>query len=369
MRRLDAWIHDSFETSSEGLALYRILFAVFALVVISPGHQPYVDLVPLAALPDSWFTPPAGPMMLFGGFPSEATSRIIHLLLNVSLAALLVGFRTRFASVATGVLFLVIFGFSNSLGKINHTILFALLPLIMVPSGWGSAYSYDSMGGARKEHASWPLPLLAIVISFAMFTAGFAKILGGWLDPGTHAAYGHLVKQFFVRGRTDLLADYAIGLQSEVLWEIADYATVFFEVGFLFALLSPRTIRLFAGLAVLFHFNIMLTLNIAFVYNIIVYAAFIDWKAVAGWIDPHLPPVPAGAAVRLATAGGLLVVGAGAHLFGSPLLLLNDSAGLTSDLIAHEAVVLTLAVVVVILIGIRRIVLQLERVGSRSRTT
>ena len=367
--RLDTWIFDGFGVSAEGLALYRILFAAFSLLVISPGHDVYADLVSLASLPDSMFAPPPGPMALFGGFPSAEMGAMLHFLLNLSLAALLFGFRTRAVSIAVGTLFLLVYGFTYSVGKVNHTILFTLLPLIMAFSGWGAAYSYDALFRARRKVSSWPLSLLALVVGFAMFTAGFAKILGGWLDPTTHAAYGHVVKHFFVRGRTDLLASSALDLESALLWELIDYGAVFFEVGFLAAVARPRVFRLFTGAAVLFHLGIMMTLNISFVFNIIVYAAFANWRAAACAMGASWTEVKSGRGLRLALLAGVIVVALGAHVYGSPLLWINERFVLESDLQAHEVLVVAAASVVVILLGIRRAIPQLDGVAAETPIT
>lgn len=351
--RLDAWIHDTHCVSPEGLALYRIVFTSFALLVIAPGHDAYVNLLPLTSLPSSMFAAPPGPMSLLRGFPPAEIAVAIHVLLNFSLAALLFGFRTRIASVATGLLFLIVFGFSYSLGKINHTILFALLPLLMSFSGWGAAFSYDALCGRRQPTASWPLTLLALLVGFAMFTAGFAKVLGGWLDPSTHAAYGHLVKHYFVRGRTDLLASAAVGFESGIFWETVDFVTVLFEIGFLFAILRAGTTRLFAGGAVLFHFGVMLTLNISFVFNVIVYAAFINWRAFVEALPSFDIPARHRPAMRPWAIAAVVLCAAYFYTFGSPLLALDDRFALASDLTAHEVLILALATGIVLLVGIR----------------
>lgn len=365
--RIDTWIHDSFGVSAVGLALYRILFAAFALLVIAPGHDVYVDLVSLAALPDSLYAPPPGPMALFDGFPSAEIGALLHFLLNVSLIALLFGVRTRAASIAVGVLFLLVYGFTYSVGKINHTILFPLLPLIMSFSGWGAAYSYDGLFRARAHVSSWPLTMLALVVGFGMFTAGFAKILGGWLDPGTHAAYGHVVKHFLVRGRTDLLAPTAVEMEHDLFWELIDYGAVCFEIGFLAAVARPRVFRFFAAFAVLFHLGVMLTLNISFVFNIIVYAAFVDLRAAGRTFGAYLPRIRPNIGVRLAMLGGVVVLAICAQIYGSPLLLLNERFVMESDLQAHEVLVVLLASIVVVVFGIRKAVSPLDGLATEIR--
>lgn len=379
--RIDNWIHGSFRPSATGLGAYRIFYAAFALLVVAPGHDAYASLAGFVGLPPSMFTPPPGPMQLFSGFPRRFTAESIHLLLNLSLAALLLGYRTRISSIVTGVLFLVLFGFSYSIGKINHNILFVLVPIVMSASGWGSALSLDALRRAvvaernpetpepslEPGAVSWPLMLLGLIVGFAIFTAGFAKILGGWLDPTTHAAYGHVLKNVFVRGRGALLAPVIVGIESGVIWEIFDYLTVFFEVGFLAACAHRRSLRLFAGLAVLFHFGVMMTMNIAFAFNLAVYAAFVDWDRIAGALNRGRTTSPLasvqilgdgreGSPLRADLLGFLAVLSLGAafYLVGSPLLWLDRIFVLDSDLSAREVLVVTTGAVLVLIFGLRR---------------
>ncbi len=238
----------------------------------------------MSGLPADFFHPPPGPMIFFDGFPPEYLLHAFHYTLVVALIFLCLGFFTKAASIGTGILLLVLQGFIFSLGKINHDLMLVAVPLVMAFSGWGAAYSVDAQ---RKDKSTvtatgsgWTLTLMALITGFMFFTAGFPKILGGWLDWMTQAAEGHYFKQFFVRGRQDLLASYGQHIGS-FWWELFDYGTVLFEVGFLAAIFNPRSTRIFMGLAVLFHSGTMLLLNISFVPNFLAYAAFLNWT----WID------------------------------------------------------------------------------------
>lgn len=365
--RFDAWIHDTFRVDETGLALYRIAYAGFALFVIAPGHDSYTDLVSFAGLPDAMFAPPPGPMALFTGFPPTWLAYGILLLLNLSLAGLLVGYRTRTAALATGLLFLVVYGFSYSLGKINHNILFVLVPIIMAGSGWGGALSYDALYRIRREARSWPLTLLAVIIAFAMFTAGFAKLLGGWLDPSTQASYGHLLKHFHVRGRTDLLAPYAVNMDSGFVWEALDYLTVLFELAFIAAVARARSIRLFVALAVVFHFGIMMALNISFHFNLIAYAAFADWTKMGRIVRRRLPTIEPTRTIQVALPAAAAFLGFVFFAAGSPLLWLDWLVPIQSDLLAREVLILIIATTLVVYVGIRDGILWLYGVKYADR--
>jgi hypothetical protein len=175
-----------------------------------------------------------------------------------------------------------------------------------------------------------------------MFTAGFAKVLGGWLNPFTQATQGHVARQVFVHGRRDLLAPWALSVDEALLWELLDVATVAFEVGFLVAILHPATTRLFAAGAILFHTGVMLTMNIAFVFNFIVYAAVFPWARLAAVLRGavRLPRVslPSGAGVGLVLATSAL-----AYVIGSPVLWLNEAVAFTSDLTVTDLLAVLLA--------------------------
>jgi uncharacterized membrane protein YphA (DoxX/SURF4 family) len=280
--KFSSWIFDSFQISARGLALYRILYALFVLCFMLPPPELYTFL---GNLPGDFFAPPPGPMMFFGGFPPEAILLIFHYLLVAALLFLVAGLFTKWSSLGVGILLILLKGFIYSLGKIDHDIIIIVVPFVMAFSGWGMKYSLDSqrIDEDKIEQTSWPLTLLALFIGFMMFTAGFPKIIGGWLDINTHATQGYFFKQYIVQGRQDLLAIYGFNV-ADLFWELADYGTVLFEIGFLIAVVNPRSTRVFICLAVLFHLSTMLMLNIAFLPNFIAYAAFLNWD----WINKKL---------------------------------------------------------------------------------
>lgn len=128
-----------------------------------------------------------------------------------------------------------------------------------------------------------------------------------------------------------------------MLWEAFDVATVVFEVGFLLAILHPLSTRLFVVGAVAFHTGVALVLNIAFLPNLIVYAAVVPWSRLARVVSP--PPAPrtawGRAALLLGTTGFFVAL-------GSPLFWVDAAAWFTSDLTLADLFGLALAWVVVL---------------------
>ena len=223
--RLDAWIHGGTLTRTS-LARYRVLYAVVALLLLP-------DFSWIAAFPDSMYNPPPGPMMLFSGFPSEAVLRALEAALAVCFVALLVGWHTRAASFLAVVVSMVGYGFTYGLGKLDHDILLVLVPAAMALAGWGDRLSLDGVrrrsrgeADAPERAVQWPLRLWALMIGLAFFTAALPKILGGWLNPFSHAVQGIQIRQFYTHDRADLLASTFLGIKNPVFWEVMDIATI-----------------------------------------------------------------------------------------------------------------------------------------------
>lgn len=357
--KFENWIFNSYSPTAEGLGLYRIFAALFFLIFLFPDSFFYSTL---ESFPDAFYTPPPGPMMLFNDFPPEVFLRFVHGLLMISWVGVLVGFKTKWSSISAGLCMLILQGFMFSLGKINHEILLAATPIIMAFSNWGAAFSVDATYGEKKESVEgWPLVLLALLLGFMMFTAGFPKILGGWLDPSTQATRGHLFNQYFVRERQDLLAEFAVQFDVAFVWEVLDWATILFEVGFLAAVWKAGWTRLFICFAAIFHFSTMMTLNIPFLVNFLVYAAFIKWDSVF----QYLKKIPV---LSVKKSGGINIdkwVWSAAIFVGALFLILRlfSNAGYLMTPVEpslHDVVLISTAVFIVLWIGAKRFMVSVK---------
>ena len=120
------------------------------------------------------------------------------------------------------------------------------------------------------------LAILAVILSFGMFTAGFEKALY-WVDFDleTGGFLRWFYSGFFTHGRDYLLAPVVTRLPPKI-FELADYFAVIFELSPLLALLSGRKWwLLWLFVASIFHLANTLLLNIDFIAHAPVYLSFI----------------------------------------------------------------------------------------------
>lgn len=277
LRAYDHWIEDEYRQSAQGLACYRILYVLLTLVF--KGTPNYLWL---ATMPNYLYNPPLFSLgALLPGFPSYPFCFALTIGVAILYVFLLFGFRTRLTGLALFGLLLIGNSFSYSFGKISHDELFALLlPLIMSFSGWGALYSLDATRDRQPRTEGWPITLLALLLGFAMLTAGLPKVQSGWLDPSSSAVQWYMVRRYYGFHSQDYLAPLFAQLQYPFFWEALDYGAVFFELLFLWTVVRRRWFQGFLVLAVGFHLANLLILTISFTANLLIYLLFIDWQPV-----------------------------------------------------------------------------------------
>lgn len=273
--RVDVWIFQSYYARATDLAVYRILYSSYVLLTYVPAATW------LPHTPRAFFSPPLSLAALFTGVPSPFLLLALNTLLACCLSLLLLGWYTRAASVGTSLALILINSWAYSLGKIDHDILLVMTPAVLTGSGWGDALSFDARRRPPPPQAapqgSWSLALLALLIAVAMCTAGWAKASTGWLNPATRATYAHLLTNYFVTGRQTWAAERSFQINALWLWKAADWSTVALELGFLYAMFRPRTMRVFTALACLFHCGVWLLFGIVFASNVVTYGAFLSY--------------------------------------------------------------------------------------------
>lgn len=275
---VDHFIFEEYKTPASGLAIYRILYAAYMLLIIFP-QQLWVP-----SLPDSFFNPPPGLTLFFTGAPGASYFLAVNALAIVATVCLLFGYWTRVASIAVALLLFLCNCWGYSFGKIDHDIPLIFIPLIMQFAGWGDAHSMDAKrravhAGAEEKTAAWPLALMALIVGITMMSAAEPKAASGWLDPHSHAVRAHMLFNEFITGRTNWFAGHMLRSNSGMFWKSFDYSTIAIEAGFLLTVLWRRAFRVVCALACFFHLGIALTMEIAFVGNILAYAACIEWSA------------------------------------------------------------------------------------------
>ena len=353
--RFNRWVFDSFSVTKEGLGLMRIVLSLFLLFFLIPGEG-WEHFLFLSKLPSDFYAAPPGPMMLLDQFPSIGFLIALHSLCIVFVILMLIGYKTKITSIMSGITILFLQGMIFSIGKIDHEILIAVVPMAMAYTHWGAAFSIDSKkGDNRSEVESWPLTFVAVLIGFMMFTAGFPKILGGWLDISTQATQGHLLNQFFMRERQDLLAEVAVNFQNPLFWELLDWGTVLFELGFLIAVFKNRWFHIFISIAVLFHFSTMIFLNIAFLPNFLAYAIFLNWDKIMFdwhlWHQKIIGNKRESSKLRSAITIGIILI-----LIFSVLKIvtISDVVLNRSDLHLYEVFIVGFAALTVVCMGVKK---------------
>ncbi len=282
MSFFERWVR-SYATPTEGLGLFRIVYAGSALLLGIPAFGW------IGSIPPAFFKPPRYSLgVFFESAPSIAALQVLSVLTVALCIALLFGYRTRLVSLLLGVALVVGLTFSYSFGKINHGYsFFQWVPLVMVLSPWGEAFSLDAArrGNTRRPDRTslgwenaWPVALLALVIGFGYFSAGLPKSLV-WVDFDltTHGARSWLVNGFQEQSRQAWLAPWFFGNQNPYFWEMMDLTAVTFEVGFLLSVLHVRAFRLFIAVAVVFHAINLFMLNINFTRLAFIYTLFLPW--------------------------------------------------------------------------------------------
>lgn len=276
--RFDRWMLTEFRASAVDLAVARVIVAGFLLSELPRARW-------ISRLPDVFFDPPLSVAAVWSRFPSPSAVTAANLAAVVALTMLLLGWRTRPASIASTVLLVVVNSFAYATGKIDHNILIVVAPMVMASSGWGDTWSLDALQGRvlhvdpDMQSGRWSLAWLSMIIALAMSTAAVVKAASGWLDLATSSSFGHAVTNAVVSSRDTWLGSLSIRHLPEMAWEFADWTTVLLESAGLVAMWRRRWFMWWcAGLA-LFHLLVALQMNIWFATNLMAYAIFVPWSA------------------------------------------------------------------------------------------
>jgi uncharacterized membrane protein YphA (DoxX/SURF4 family) len=272
-RFVDRWLFEEYRTDAESLGLFRILFSSYVLLAELPRG--------LWVLPEAAFSPPVGIAALFTHYPPYWLMLLLNAAAMLSGCCLLLGLWTTASSFGLGIGTLLVNSFCYADGKIDEGLLL-WVALLMAYSGWGARFSIDERRRrgapeAPSRHQPWLLAVLAMVIGFALFTAGSAKARGGWLRPDSLGTRYHLFWDYYVFGRQTPLAGWAFRHLPSWAWKCADWPTVLWETGFVVSIFRRSWCRLACAFGAFFHFGVWLLFDIEISSNLIAYGAFVSW--------------------------------------------------------------------------------------------
>jgi hypothetical protein len=245
-------------STTEGLSNYRAIIGLFYISIFSGWSW-------IANSPHGFYDPPILSIgNLFSSFPSPWLCYIADFLFVIFLVLFTFGIRVRISLMALFLIGIVMSSFENSFGKIDHTSLSWFTFLLLC---------FTSIDGKQGRPGT---SLIAVMISFGLFTAGFQKMFN-WVDFDlqTSGFLKWFFECYFRVAEKGLLADVIFDLPMVVI-EFMDYAAVFIELtAFVWLLLGKNFWRGYLIVLCFFHLLNELFLKISFAPNSIIYGIFI----------------------------------------------------------------------------------------------
>lgn len=292
MSRLSNWVNKpndwfwsrvvaSTRQTVQSVAIFRLLTGLFLLFFYTPGFQW------IGQIPSAFYNPPLfSPAFFFQGFPPAETFLVLDILVLVSILCILLGVRARLFTRLFVVFSVIGYSFQYSLGKIDHNILLLVMLACMSFSGWGTQLALVPDKKKASDSLQKSVALLAVLLCFGFFTAGFEKALN-WLNVDLSRSGSAFWYQsgFYAMGRTHLLAPLGEKIPLFV-FKLMDYCAVLFElIPFVCLLLSRRAWIAWLSIACIFHLVNLLLLNIPFFLQAIIYLAFLDYTRLYSFVS------------------------------------------------------------------------------------
>ncbi len=263
------------EVSVYSLGAFRIIVGLYILIFSFKTYTWIGDA------PNLFFNPPALSIAsLFKSFPPVIFFKMGDIFLLAFLVLIVLGVRAKIFAILYVLFSIILTTFNYSFGKIDHGIIAYVAIGCMAFSGWGNKFALVP-DKYEKRNMQRALGLLAVVLAFGMFTAGFPKAFN-WinLDLDSNGFLSWYYKGKFFYGRTHFLAPYVEQFPIYLLKGF-DFIAVAFELSAFFMLLwSARTWKLWLITAILFHLMVALFLNINFTVMLIAYMAFVNFDRI-----------------------------------------------------------------------------------------
>lgn len=271
------------------IGLFRILYSLFCLWFYSHFHFTEMTLVPA----EKW-----SPILLFSWLnaPPPFVFSILESLLSASLILLLVGYKTRMATILVFLFGTSLSGIRISLFMIEHVLMLIsfFVPLLMMFSLWGSTYSIDAILRKRKNlptpnpqdsswKYSWTSRGLIVILAVLYFSAGIFKLIRKeWIinpDFVGNLLVFKTIDSYLYNGFPINPLSIFIG-HHPFLSIPMQYGALIFETLSIFIIFSPIARTIFFYIVPLFHCFNAIFLGIPFAATIGVYLAFPDWQAI-----------------------------------------------------------------------------------------
>jgi len=268
----DMWIFNAYSCTPSQLGLFRIVFT--SLIIFFVGIPQFSNKI--IHFPDGFFNPPPLFGQFFSNIPPIIYFEITDIILFLGFFCILIGFLTKICGIISATLSIINFGFIFSTGKIDHSFIVWFTLLIMSFSGWEKKFSIDCVFFNLKnlEIRTWLISFLSLSLGFAFFTSGLIKLISGWLGIADSMVRGFYLRNYYVQQKQDYLAPLFENFSFKIFWELGDWFTILFEMGFLIAVFHAPLFRCFTVLAVFFHGTVMLMMNIAFGIYLPLYLLF-----------------------------------------------------------------------------------------------
>jgi hypothetical protein len=262
-----AYLSASYEPNVKAAGVFRILYA--AVVVLQPVNYLWVNDVPGEFLHQG-----PGLQLIYTDIPPVWVVTLLQVLQLVTALWLALGWRTMAASISLFVVALLGSALTFSFSKVDHTLLYQTVPVVMAAAGWGRAFSLDARRTSARATSGYPLVVFSMLITFSMATAAAAKAAAGWWDPGRYGARAYVATDYLTSDKPGVLAGFALHHVTPWMWKLIDWGTLFAEGWLIVAMFSPTLFRLGATLLPIFHLSVYLTLDIGFETFVFVYGAF-----------------------------------------------------------------------------------------------
>ena len=271
--RLWQRIETSCRNDGDSLSKLRIIYGLFILLFFNPSFA-WIGEIPQGLFRPKFFSL----SNLFNGFPNYNILLILEVLLIISAFCLLLGIKARLAGIIFTVIYFIGNSFRFSFGKVDRGNIMVLVFILGLSfTNWGADNALIPDRRVSKSRQNRILAILAVILCFGMFTAGFEKALY-WVDFDlqTGGFLRWFYNGFYTNGRDNLLAPVVTTLPPQI-FELADYFAVVFELTPLVALFfGKKWWWSWLLIASIFHLANTLLLNINFTAHAPVYLTFIN---------------------------------------------------------------------------------------------